>query len=106
VAKLLSRTHKHGGCVSHDDAPQGDGRRNQRPPPGQDPNPGDDLRRSYGLMGIGTEFVAAIAVPTVIGLLADRWLKTLPWLTLVGVFFGFALGIMQMVRLGRRGNRD
>jgi F0F1-type ATP synthase assembly protein I len=87
--------------------PQDDGPRRDDRPGKQDPDAGDQLRRSYGLMGIGTEFIAAIAVPTVIGLLVDRWLKTLPWLTLVGVFLGFALGIMQMVRLGRRtGSRD
>jgi F0F1-type ATP synthase assembly protein I len=97
--------------VPPDDAPRrdaqpGNGRRGKKLPPGQDPDAGAEIRRSYGLMGIGAEFAAAIAVPTVIGVLADRWLKTLPWLTLVGVFFGFTLGIMQMVRLGRRGNRD
>ena len=89
--------------MPHDDAQRGDGRRGKGFPPRQDPDAGDELRRSYGLMGIGFEFIAAIAVPAVLGLLADRWLKTLPWLTIVGVFLGFGLGIMQMVRLGRRG---
>jgi F0F1-type ATP synthase assembly protein I len=73
---------------------------------GQQSDAGDELRRTYGLMGIGFEFAAAVAVPTVIGLLLDRWLKTLPWLTVVGLFLGFTIGMVQMVRLGKRGSRD
>ncbi len=94
--------------MPHDDAQRGESHRGKGLPPRQDADPdaGDEIRRSYGLMGLGFEFAAAIAVPTVIGVLADHWLKTLPWLTLVGVFLGFTLGIMQMVRIGRRGSRD
>jgi F0F1-type ATP synthase assembly protein I len=54
-----------------------------------------ELGRLLSLAQVGTEMV----VPIVAGLLLDRWLGTLPWCTVVGVFLGLILGIIHLVVL-------
>jgi hypothetical protein len=105
---------KQGGFVPPHDAQPDDGQRDSGRSAGtsrgnvsgRGPGPDADRQRirSYGLASIGFEFAAAFVLPTLLGFLADRWLKTAPWLMIVGATLGFAVGIMQMVRIGRRGS--
>jgi ATP synthase protein I len=37
----------------------------------------------------------------ILGWLLDRWLGTKPWLMLVMLFFGFAVGIMNVLRISK-----
>jgi ATP synthase protein I len=67
---------------------------------------GDTSRREEGsALGLATraitELVVGIAVAMGIGWLLDRWLGTKPWLMLVFMPFGFAAGIMNVMRLSR-----
>jgi ATP synthase protein I len=50
----------------------------------------------------GTEMV----MPFVVGLIADRYLGTLPWLTITGVVVGFVGGLAHMIIIANRLNRD
>ncbi len=58
----------------------------------------------YGAIG----FQLAIAV--VVGVMAGRWLDvrwgTTPWLTIVGIFLGFGMGIWNLVRLLKWKDRE
>ena len=42
------------------------------------------------LIGIGTTSAVCLALPTVLGWLADRWLGTSPLLVLIGLVLGIA----------------
>lgn len=47
---------------------------------------------------LGSEFIAAILVGTVMGYLLDLWLGTAPWLMLVMLLVGFGAGVMNVTR--------
>jgi ATP synthase protein I len=51
---------------------------------------------------IGVEIVAALVAGIGLGYLLDRWLGTLPWLTVLFFVFGSAAGILNVFRLARR----
>jgi len=44
---------------------------------------------------IGLEMV----VPIALGLLLDRWLGTLPWIGVAGVFIGFFGGLFHLLKM-------
>ncbi len=44
---------------------------------------------------IGLEF----GLPALLGFGLDRWWKTLPWMTILGVFLGLAMGMTHLVRM-------
>jgi ATP synthase protein I len=48
-----------------------------------------------------TELVVGIAVAMGVGWLLDRWLGTKPWLMLIFLPFGFAAGVMNVMRLSQ-----
>ena len=50
-------------------------------------------------MRIGVELVAALVVGVGLGYLADRWLGTLPLLSLLGFLFGAAAGMLNVYRV-------
>lgn len=54
---------------------------------------------------LGSEFVAAILVGLGIGWVLDSWLKTTPWLMLVMLMFGFAAGVLNVVRAAKEMNK-
>jgi ATP synthase protein I len=54
---------------------------------------------------LGSEFVAAILVGLGIGWLLDSWLHTTPWLMLVMLMFGFAAGVLNVVRSAAEMNK-
>ncbi len=49
-------------------------------------------------MRVGIELVAALAIGVGLGYLADRWLGTLPLMSLLGFVFGSAAGILNVYR--------
>jgi ATP synthase protein I len=50
---------------------------------------------------VGLEFV----VPPLLGVLFDRWAGTSPLAMLTGAVIGFAVGMMQILRIAREGSR-
>ncbi len=50
-------------------------------------------------MRLGTELVVSTMVGTGLGYMADHWLKSSPWFTVVFLFFGAAAGIRNVYRL-------
>ena len=54
-------------------------------------------------MRMGVEFVAGIAVGSVIGYLLDRWLGTMPWFFVACFFLGAAAGFKNMLREANKG---
>jgi F0F1-type ATP synthase assembly protein I len=60
------------------------------------------LGQYLALAQAGTEMV----MPFVVGLIADHYLGTLPWLTLTGIVVGFVGGLVHMILIANRLNRD
>jgi ATP synthase protein I len=72
---------------------------------------GDSSRREEGsALGLATraitELVVGIAVAMGLGWMLDRWLGTKPWLMLVLLPFGFAAGVVNVMRLSRSKQAD
>ena len=49
-------------------------------------------------LGVGLTWALSTALFLYLGSLADRWLGTAPWLTLIGAFTGGAAGFYHMYR--------
>jgi ATP synthase protein I len=72
---------------------------------------GESPRREEGsALGLATraitELVVGIAVAMGLGWMLDRWLGTRPWLMLVLLPFGFAAGVVNVMRLSRSKQAD
>ncbi len=66
-----------------------------------------DIRRTAtsalgGGFRIAVEMLAALAVGTGLGYMADQILGTLPWFMVAGIFLGFAAGMRNMIRSAER----
>ena len=58
------------------------------------PDPRSDGENGYArLIGVGFSFLIIVALLCGLGLLADRWLGTLPLFMLVGLVLGFTTGL-------------
>jgi F0F1-type ATP synthase assembly protein I len=69
-------------------------------------SPREDDSRHFGLaMMLGQTGVEMVA-PIGAGVLLDRWLGTMPWLTITGAVVGFVGGLGHMIILSNRLNRD
>jgi F0F1-type ATP synthase assembly protein I len=67
----------------------------------------DPMRDLSGASGIGFTLVAYVLVFTAIGYGLDHLFKTAPWLMVVGVFVGAAVGFIYMIRtLTRTAGRE
>ncbi len=67
--------------------------------------PADAPQRNNGLataMRMGVEFVAGVFIGTLCGYLLDRWLGTLPWLSILCFFLGAAAGFKNMIRASQQ----
>lgn len=51
---------------------------------------------------IGLEF----ALPPLLGSFCDRRWGTAPWITVLGAFLGFAVGMVHILRIGREKSRS
>lgn len=58
------------------------------------------------LAGIGLELAIFVGLFTGLGYLADGWLGIEPWLTIVGLFVGFVLGIYRLFLQLQRINQN
>jgi F0F1-type ATP synthase assembly protein I len=58
------------------------------------------------LASIGVAMVLATVIGLAAGYLADRWLGTKPWLTLVGLGFGIAAGFVTLARSVKSAERN
>ena len=56
---------------------------------------------SQKYVGIGIQAGASVAFYLGVGLLLDKWLGTLPWLTLLGAFVGIFAMFALFVRMNR-----
>ena len=66
----------------------------------------DDGEKRGSFMGtafkLGTEFVAAVVVGTIIGFILDTWFDTKPWLMLIFFFLGSAAGMLNIMKAAKR----
>jgi|ERR1043165_4215519 F0F1-type ATP synthase assembly protein I len=91
------------------------------PPPMPDfPKIPDSLRKAAGgepskpsgLAGIGKgwalalDFVGSIIAAWLIGFLIDRWQKTAPWGSLIGLCIGFAYAIYRILKQTKQDERE
>ena len=62
------------------------------------------LRELGPYMGLGWVLAVTVALGTVGGYFADRWLGTDPWLTLAGIAIGITAGFVSVLKtvLGTR----
>ena len=47
---------------------------------------------------LGTEFVAAVGVGTIIGFILDNWFGTKPWLIIIFFFLGAIAGMLNVIK--------
>ncbi len=57
-------------------------------------------------MKMGTEFVAAVFVASLIGFYIDKWLGTMPIFIIIFFIIGSAAGILNVVRSSKMINKD
>ena len=50
---------------------------------------------------LSTEFVAAVAVGTIIGFILDSWFGTKPWLIVIFFFLGSAAGMLNVIKTAK-----
>jgi ATP synthase protein I len=66
---------------------------------------GSGTKGSGGEMGVGLriaiELVAGVVAGTFLGLMADRWLGTKPWLLIVGFILGCAAAFLNVYRVAQ-----
>lgn len=93
----------------------------QQPPSQPSPNGGDKpdafeelrkrradesaIQQMFALSGVGFEFIAAVGGMTLLGWWLDRTFNTSPGFTLGGVALGFTVGLVILVRFGKRGTK-
>ena len=51
---------------------------------------------------LGTEFVAAVVVGTIIGFILDSSFDTEPWLILIFFFLGSAAGMLNIIKTAKK----
>ncbi|MCK4872782.1 MAG: AtpZ/AtpI family protein [Phycisphaerales bacterium] len=62
-------------------------------------------RNLYRISGMGMELTGAIVGMTLLGLLADHWLDTSPWLLITGAAVGLVGGFYNFLKQALRENR-
>jgi ATP synthase protein I len=65
-------------------------------------NQRDFWRAAMLLSTIGMVLVASTFAGFLIGYALDRWLGTMPWLSIVGLALGIAAGFLELIRIVRR----
>ncbi|MDT7543494.1 MAG: putative F0F1-ATPase subunit Ca2+/Mg2+ transporter [Acidobacteriota bacterium] len=67
--------------------------------PDNDENDRDANRRSAAMWGAGLSMFSSVLAGFLIGWGLDRWLKTSPWMVVLGIVLGSAVGFYELVRL-------
>jgi ATP synthase protein I len=62
----------------------------------------DENRKSGFAYAAGITLFASVVTFCGIGYLLDRWLGTEPWLLVVGIVLGSAVGLFEFVRLSSK----
>ena len=55
---------------------------------------------------LGTELVAAVGVGKIIGFILDSWFDTKPWLIIIFFFLGAAAGMLNVIRVANRMQKE
>ena len=55
---------------------------------------------------LGTELVAAVGVGTIIGFILDSWFDTKPWLIIIFFFLGSAAGILNVIKVAKKMQKE
>ena len=55
---------------------------------------------------LGTELVAAVGVGTIIGFILDSWFGTKPWLIIIFFFLGAAAGMLNIIKIANRMQKE
>lgn len=63
------------------------------------------LKEAGPYLTLGLELGFTMIAWSAIGYLLDRWLETLPWLTMAGVVIGIASVFIQVARASRRSKK-
>ena len=58
------------------------------------------------LSTVGLTLVVATVIGLAGGYYLDRWLRTSPWLTLIGLLLGIAAGFVNLFRTVKRAEHD
>ena len=64
------------------------------------------FREAGPYLTLGLELGLTMIAWSVIGYLVDRWLDTLPWLTLAGVAIGMVSVFLQIVRAAKTSDKS
>jgi ATP synthase protein I len=67
---------------------------------------GEGWRAAAALSTIGMVMALSVFVGFGLGYALDRWLRTLPWLTVAGAILGVVAGFRETIRLIRRFSGD
>ena len=51
---------------------------------------------------LGTEFVSAVLVGTIIGFILDTWFDTKPWLIILFFVLGSIAGILNVIKVAKK----
>ena len=70
-------------------------------PPGKPVKIGKPTINAWAYGEVGFEFAVAVALFAGLGWLLDRWLGTLPWLTVLGTALGFMVGMYRLLKIAR-----
>ncbi len=65
---------------------------------------GRAIKEAGPYLTLGLELGLTMIVWSLIGYLLDRWLDTLPWLTLTGMFVGMCSLFLQLMRVAKKSN--
>lgn len=66
----------------------------------------DDNKTAMKYMSLGMEFSSSILGFTFIGILLDKKINTTPLFTIIGLFFGFAVGMYMLVNISKKINKS
>ena len=55
---------------------------------------------------MSTELVAAVGVGTIIGFILDNWFGTKPWLIIIFFFLGAAAGMLNVIKVANRMQKE